>query len=95
LGKRSVIQSPSFERYTKKQTKQFKRSLDLAVKEIVDQPEVGQEKRGDLRGVRVHKFKHERVLYLLAYIIGEATIELIMVGTHENYYRDLKNYTSK
>ena len=30
--------------------------------------------------------------YLLSYRIREETLELIMIGPHENYYRDLKSY---
>jgi len=58
----------------------------------MDTPHIGSEKKGDLRGVYVHKFKIQTVQYLLAYrFIGNA-LELIIIGPHENYYRDLKNY---
>ncbi len=30
--------------------------------------------------------------YRLSYRIQEDTLELIMIGSHENYYRDLKSY---
>ncbi|MBW2664380.1 MAG: type II toxin-antitoxin system RelE/ParE family toxin [Deltaproteobacteria bacterium] len=30
--------------------------------------------------------------YLLSYRFVGADLELIMIGPHENYYRDLKNY---
>jgi hypothetical protein len=45
----------------------------------------------DLVGVVVHKLNLPNQLYLLAYlVIKEESIELIMLGPHENYYRDLK-----
>jgi len=58
----------------------------------MDTPHIGSEKKGDLRGVYVHKFKIQTVQYLLAYrFIGNA-LELIIIGPHENYYRDLMNH---
>ncbi|GAH39199.1 unnamed protein product, partial [marine sediment metagenome] len=54
--------------------------------------EIGQEKRGALKGVRVHKFHIEKQLFLLAYEWEEDILKLIMVGSHENYYRNLTRY---
>ena len=34
----------------------------------------------------------ENLSYLLSYRFVGADLELIMIGPHENYYRDLKNY---
>ena len=53
---------------------------------------LGKEKKGDLRGVFVHKFKLKTTQYLLAYRKVGGDLELVMVGPHENYYRDLKQY---
>lgn len=53
---------------------------------------VGEEKKGDLKGVFVHKFKIKNIQYLLAYRMVGNDLELIMIGPHENYYRDLKQY---
>ena len=55
-------------------------------------PAIGEEKKGDLRGVFVYKFKIKTTQYLLAYRKVEKDLELIMLGPHENYYRDLKQY---
>lgn len=50
-------------------------------------------KKGDLKGVFVHKFNLQNQMYLLAYhLIKEEILELIMLGPHGNYYRDLKTY---
>ena len=87
-----ILQSRSFEKKIKKVTKQEKKALDEQVLKIVDNPAIGSEKKGDLRGVYIHKFKITRTQYLLSYrFLGEA-LELIMIGPHENYYRDLKSY---
>ena len=45
------------------------------------------------RGVFVHKFKIHATQYLLSYRMADADKrELIMIGPHENYYRDLTTY---
>jgi mRNA interferase RelE/StbE len=87
-----ILQSRSFEKKTKRFNKAQKKELDEQVKLIVDNPYVGIEKKGDLRGVYVHKFKIKTIEYLLAYRFINENLELIMIGPHENYYRDLKRY---
>ena len=87
-----VLQSRSFERKVKKFTKHQKKKLDQEIRKIIDNPSIGSEKKGDLRGVFVHKFKIQTLQYLLAYRFLGNHLELIMIGPHENYYRDLKTY---
>jgi len=87
-----ILQSRSFERKVKKFTKQQKKKLDQEIRKIIDNPSIGSEKKGDLRGVFVHKFKIQTLQYLLAYRFLGNDLELIMIGPHENYYRDLKTY---
>lgn len=51
---------------------------------IVQNSTVGSEKKGDLRGIFVHKLSLQNQLYLLAYrVIKEESIELIMLGSPE------------
>ena len=87
-----VIQSRSFERKVKKFTKSEKKKLDDHIRKIIDNPSIGTQKKGDLRGVYIHKFKIQTLQYLLAYRFVGEDLELIMIGPHENYYRDLKSY---
>ena len=87
-----IFQSRSFERKVKKFSEAQKLQLDKPIKLIVEDPTIGTEKKGDLRGVHVHKFKIKTIQYLLAYRINDDNLELIMIGPHENYYRDLKKY---
>jgi len=86
------LQSRQFERKVKKFTKQEKKSLDKQILKIADNPAIDSEKKGDLRGVYVHKFKIKHTQYLLSYRFAEENLELIMIGPHANYYRDLKSY---
>ena len=87
-----IFQSRSFERKVKKFSKAQKTQLDKEIKYILEDPAIGTEKKGDLRGVYVHKFKLKTIQYLLAYRIAGENLELIMIGPHQNYYRDLKKY---
>ncbi len=85
-----VFQSRSFAKKVKKFSKTEKLTLDTLIKLIIKTPNIGNEKKGNLRGTFVHKFKVKTVQYLLAYRYTQETLELIMIGPHENYYRNLK-----
>ena len=87
-----VIQSPLFGRQKKKLKKNHIKFLDDAVHKIMDAPELGEQKAGDLRGVRVFKFRMGNDQILLAYEILEKILYLYAFGVHENFYRDLKKY---
>jgi len=81
-----ILQSRSFERKVKKFTKKEKDILDDEIKNIAENLTIGTEKKGDLRGVFVHKFKIKTIQYLLSYRLVGDDLELIMIGPHENYY---------
>ena len=49
-----------------------------------------QTKKGDLVGVYVYKFDCVNQQFLLAYEYDPTTRVLLLVGTHENFYRNLK-----
>ena len=87
-----IYQSRSFEKKIKKMSRPEKDSLDREIRRISNDSAIGEEKKGDLRGVFVHKFKLQITQYLLAYRKVGADLELVMIGPHENYYRDLKQY---
>jgi mRNA interferase RelE/StbE len=90
-----ILQSASFERKVKKFSDKEKAELDRHIRIIMENPSIGMEKKGELRGVFVHKFRLRNNLCLLAYRFVRNDIELIMIGHHENYYRDLKQYLKK
>ena len=91
----AIYQSRIFEKGVKRFSKKEKKILDQKIKKIVDNPSIGQEKEGDLSGVYIYKFKIKTLQCLLAYRIFEDNLELIMLGPHENYYRDLKSYLKR
>jgi len=89
----NIIQTLTFKKQIKKLHKNQKSDLDKAVKVIANNPSAGNLKKGDLYCIYVYKFKMVKQLVLLAYEFREEEMLLIMLtfGTHENFYRDLKN----
>ena len=85
-----IIQASGFVRAYKRLHNNQKDAVDAAVAVIVSQPEAGQTKKGDLAGVFVYKFDCVNQVYLLAYEYDPQTRVLLLVGAHENFYRNLK-----
>jgi mRNA-degrading endonuclease RelE of RelBE toxin-antitoxin system len=90
----SVLQTPSFKKAVKKLHKNQKKDLDDAIRELMKDPYLGEQKKGDLSFLRVHKFKMVKQLTLLGYSYedGTVTLELMALGSHENFYRDVKRF---
>jgi mRNA-degrading endonuclease RelE of RelBE toxin-antitoxin system len=89
----TVKQSNSFKKNVKKLPKQHKAILDEEVKKLINNPDLGERKKGDLDFLRVHKFKLSNQEVLLGYMYEEDEIilTLLKLGAHENFYRDIKN----
>ncbi len=87
-----VLQTPTFKKAVKKLHKNQKADLDIAVRALMKDPLLGEQKKGDLAFLRVYKFKMAKQLTLLGYSYqdGMVTLELIALGSHENFYRDVK-----
>ena len=91
----TVLSTTSFDRIIKKLHLKDKKVLDAAVMDIAKNPFIGEEKRGDLAGVFVYKFKLNNQETLLAYKLqpdkqNPAEFVLMSVGPHENFYAQLK-----
>jgi mRNA-degrading endonuclease RelE of RelBE toxin-antitoxin system len=89
----NILQTPTFKKAVKKLYKNQKSDLDTAIRELLENPYIGEQKKGDLSFLRVHKFKMVKQLTLLGYSYedGTVTLELMALGSHENFYRDVKN----
>ncbi len=83
----TIKQMPAF----KKAYKKLPLCVNNAIKEIIKNPQIGNEKRGDLSGVYVYKFKIHHQEFLLAYEWDATQRLLLALGVHENFYRDLKS----
>lgn len=91
----NLKRSPQKQNGVKKLHPTEKREVDAAIKALITNPFIGTEKKGDLKGVFVYKFKLIETEYLLSYRLVGEDLELITLGPHENYYRDLKSYLKK
>lgn len=68
--------------------------LETYIEKICANPTIGEDKKGDCLGVKVYKFRMLDQLTLLAYKYNESQEEIILldVGSHENFYRNLKKH---
>lgn len=85
-----VLQMPAFKRVYKKLHDREQELVDEAINMIVSNPLLGEEKKGDLAGVHVVKFPVNSQQMPLAYEWDPGTRILLLLGSHENFYRALK-----
>jgi mRNA interferase RelE/StbE len=90
----AILDTPTFRKAVKKLSPRDKNSIDDAIVAIANAPYLGQEKKGDLAGIFVHKFKMNSQEVLLAYKMepnktAPHTLILLSLGSHENFYRAL------
>jgi len=85
-------QTTQFSKTYKKPHKNQQEAIDDAIQIILASPIENERKKGDLVGLYVYKFQMLGQLTLLAYryFEDEQIIRLIAVGSHENFYRDIK-----
>lgn len=89
---KAVLQTPTFKKAVKKLKTNQKKDLDKVIKKLLVDPFLGELKKGDLSFLRVYKFKMNKQLTLLGYSYdkGNFILELMELGSHENFYRDAK-----
>jgi len=87
-----VLQTPTFKKAVKRLKPNQKKDLDAAIKALMKDPKLGEQKKGDLSFLRVHKFKMDKQSTLLGYGFDDGTLILVLMalGSHENFYRDVK-----
>ncbi len=88
--------TPSFNRIVKKLHAKDKKIVDKVVGEIAVDPSIGEEKKGDLAGIFVYKFKLNKQEVLLAYRLEPDKFKpqeviLMTLGSHENFYSHVKH----
>jgi len=79
--------------YKKLNANQIKPVND-AIRNVLSDPQCGEEKKGDLAGVLVYKFRVQDQQFLLAYEYDKENLFLLALGVHENFYRNLKKARS-
>lgn len=86
----ALHQRPAFKRVYKKLHANQRNAVHEAIRALITNPMLGEEKKGDLAGVWVYKCDCINQQYLLAYLWDETTRTWLALGPHENFYRDLK-----
>jgi hypothetical protein len=90
VAERVVRQTNVFLRAYKKSRRNQKEAVDQAVEDIVSDPAIREENKYYLSGIYVYKFDCVNQRFLLAYEYDLANRVLLLIGTHENFYRNLK-----
>lgn len=89
---------PGAARYFKKvKEKGLKEAFKDALEALAENPYIGELKTGDLAGVYGFDVFYNKTNYEIAYRIYEEDGKLIVVilaGTRENFYKELKRYVN-
>ena len=92
---------PPAKRFLKKiKDKELKARYQKAIDDILANPSVGEDKHGDLTGIKGYNIYYKRINYELAYTVeyvgnekgGTEVVVVILAGTRENFYEALKRY---
>jgi len=91
-----LIILPPAARYLKKlKEKLLKDKFQAAIDQLLLDPYFGEPKTGDLSNVYCCDIFHNKTNYELTYTIiekDEETVVVILAGTRENFYEELKRY---
>lgn len=91
-----VVFSKNSSKYLKKlKDQKLKQILKDAILEISADYTIGEMKKGDLAGIYCYDVFYNKTNYEIAYkVISNSVIMIfvIMIGTRENFYNELKRY---
>ena len=91
-----LIVLPPAARFLKKiKEKPLKNLFQKTVDEILIDPYIGEAKSGDLSGIYCCNIYYNKTNYELAYTLIKTpteTIVIVLAGTRENFYEELKPY---
>ena len=89
---------PPARKYFKKlKNKSLIAAYSSSLEQISKDPYQGDAKVGDLAGIYCMDVYHNKINYEIAYRIierGEQAVIVILAGTRENFYKELKRYMS-
>ena len=87
---------PQAAKFLKKlKDKKLKALYQKAIDSILEDPFIGDAKTGDLAGIFGYDIYYNKTNYELAYTIEyveDRVVVVIMAGTRENFYDELKRY---
>lgn len=89
-----VYQSRRFEKSLSKLPEAQLKIVEDEIDRVINDPLMGEMKKGDLNFLRVHKFQVNNQQILLGYSWVEDKLELYLlsIGPHENFYTDQKKH---
>lgn len=90
-----VILPPAAKFLKKLNDKKLKALYQKAIDDILLDPSIGDAKTGDLSGVFGIDIYYNKTNYEIAYTVeqqNEEIVVVIMAGTRENFYEQLKRY---
>lgn len=87
-----VYETRRFEKQLSKLSEAQCEVVEDEIEKIIEDPEIGTQKKGDLSHLWVHKFKLDKQEVLLGYSWVKDKLELYLlnIGSHENYYDSMK-----
>lgn len=93
VQKIDVYQSRRFEKALDKLPTALLRVVEDEIDKIIDNPAIGEQKRGDLSFLWVHKFQLNKQQALLGYswVKDKLELYLLSIGSHKKFYQDQKN----
>ena len=88
-----------FAHFVKKANQPFQLAIEDRVIEICKNPNLGEQKLGDLQSIFIFKFRFNKQEYLIAYKFSKCDgkinliwINFYQIGSHENFYTELKRF---
>jgi mRNA-degrading endonuclease RelE of RelBE toxin-antitoxin system len=96
-----IILPPAAKYIKKLKDKKLKKLYQDAIDEIIKDPSIGEDKNGDLAGLKGYDIYYNKTNYELAYRVEYVqddssdepkAVIVIMAGTRENFYAELKRY---
>jgi len=87
-----IYESRRFTKALKKLPETDLKIIEDEIDKIIEQPEIGELKKGDLSHLRVHKFKlnNQQVLLAYSWVKNKLEIHLLQVASHANFYQKMK-----
>ncbi len=85
---------PKFNKQFRKFSERNQKNIRKEIGKIVQNPLIGEPKKGILKGIRVYKWKMLNQLYLLGYefVKKEKTIYLYAIAIQEGFYKISEKY---
>lgn len=96
ISKENIKFLPPAIKFIKKiKDNKLKNEIQNAIDEICKDYTIGELKKGDLAGIYCYDVYYNKINYEIAYRVYGDTVTIlvvIMVGTRENFYDELKKY---